>query len=138
MIGESQVKKQIGGRGYFARVHVACLIGGEQFRSVSLDPSADEPWYRSEGWTHAAMAGAALGLKLADAKAACTITQITGMHVDSNPTLMAIAAIRAVWEALGFEPAEELAAFLEAAIFRKTEWSVSDLERELSQIVRCT
>ena len=82
--------------------------------------------------------GAALGLGLADAKAACTITQITGMPVDSNPTLMAIAAVRAVWDALGFEPREELAECLEGAILQKSEWSVSDLERELGRTSRST
>lgn len=138
MFGDGKVKKQIGSHGYFAHVRVDCQAVNKLPSSVALDPGVDTAWHRSEGWTDAAVSGAALGLKLAGAKAVCTITQIEGMPADSNSTLMAIAAVRAVWVALGFEPEEELAARLDGAILRRSEWSVADLERELGRTSRCT
>jgi hypothetical protein len=108
-------------------------VGG-QTSCVTLDPSADDPWYRKEGWTDAAFAGVALGLKLAGTPAHCRIARIHGMSCDTNATLMAIAAIRAVWSALEFEPGDELSARLDTAILRRSEISVAKLEGELREI----
>jgi len=131
VIGEGKVLKQTGGRGYYARVQVDCQNVGEQPSSVTLDPAADDGWHRAEGWTDAAITGAALGLKIAEVRARCTITRIHGMICETNSTLVAVAAVRAVWQAIGYEPAEELAARLEASILRRSELKVSDLEDQL-------
>jgi hypothetical protein len=132
--GDGKVLLQIGARGFYARVQVNLeLASGEPV--VMLDASADEPWHRSEGWTDAAIAGAGLGLKLAGESGACTITGIQGMPADTNRTLVAIAAVRAVWAALAFQPNDALARRVEAAVLRRSELSVADLESELSGTV---
>ncbi|MCE9545944.1 MAG: hypothetical protein K8T25_10555 [Planctomycetia bacterium] len=132
MEGDGKVKMQIGGRGFYARIQVICHDGSDIPRSVTVAPSADDPWYRREGWTDAGLAGAALGLKLAGSSSSCTITQIHGMPCDTNATLMAIAAIRAVWAAVSFVPDETMAQRLEACVLRKMEVAPADLERELA------
>jgi hypothetical protein len=137
---EGKVVKQIGALGFYARVrvHVTCQEIGQQPSSITLDASADDSWLRSNVWLDAAQAGAALGLKLAVRSAQYNITGVHGMPCDTNPTLVAIAAIRAVWSALAFEPDEALAGRIETAIIRRSEISVADLEGELDGTARGT
>src|SRR5262249_967348 len=99
--------------------------------SVAIDPCADDPWNRKDGWTDGGLAGAALGLKLAGSSGTCTITRVHGMPIDTTPRLVAIAAIRAVWAALAFAPDEPMARRLEACVSRK-ELPHPDLEAELA------
>jgi len=133
MEGDGKVKKQIGEHGYFAHVRVTCHDASGIPLSIAVDPRADDPWHRREGWTDGSLAGAALGLKLAGSSASCTITRIHGMPCDTTPTLMAIAAIRAVWAALSFVPNEDLAEQLEACVLRSAEVSPAGLEKELAR-----
>jgi hypothetical protein len=128
---EGKVLKQIGPCGFYARVWVNSHDIGQQPSQVTLDPSADDSWHRLQGWTDAALIGATMGMKLAAINARCKITRIHGMPCDTNPTLVAIAAIRAVWAALQFSPDDDLAARLEAAILRRSELDVADLEAEV-------
>lgn len=131
MQGMGKVIKQLGARGFYATVQVMCEKNAQPSSSVTLDPSADDPWYRSQGWTDASLAGAALGLKVANRTAACSITRIDGMPCDTNSTLVAIAAMRAVWAAFGFTPDKVTSERLEGIILRRSEVSVANLEREL-------
>jgi hypothetical protein len=121
--------KQIGGRGYYARVTINCQETNE---ASSIGIEGSDEWHRSEGWIDAALAGVALGLRIAKKNARCVVTRIHGMPCDTNATLVAIAAIRAVWNALGFEPDQALANRVETAILRRSQISIADLERELS------
>lgn len=133
MQGVGKVVKQRGARGFYAMVQVTCEETSELSSSITLDPSADDPLYRSQGWTEAALAGAALGLKVSNRIAACSITRIHGMPCDTNSTLVAIAAMRAVWAAFGFAPEKIIAARLEDIILRRSEVDVADLEHELGR-----
>jgi hypothetical protein len=136
MGGEGRIAKQIGAHGYYACVTVRCQDIGTVPSPVTLDPSADDSWYRSQGWTNAALAGAALGLKFAGIAACCKVMRIHGMPCDTNSTLVAIAAIRAVWSAIGFAPDQELTDRMESLVLRRSELRVDDLEGELEQIAR--
>ena len=64
----------------------------------------------------AAVTGAAWALKVAGAHATCRVTAINGMPCDTNPTLVAIAAARAVWTSLQFTPGKALIVEVEEAI----------------------
>lgn len=131
MEGEGKVVQQIGQLGFYARVWVACQDECEPLARVTLDAHANDPWQQSQGWTDAALAGAALGLRIAGRTMHCTVKRIHGMPCDTNPTLVAIAAIRAVWAALAFKPSETLAKRIDAAILRRSTITVASLEQVL-------
>jgi hypothetical protein len=131
MEGEGRVLQQIGPVGFYARVWVACQDECEPSVRVTLEAQANDPWQQTQGWTDAALAGAALGLKIAGRTMHCTVKRIHGMPCDTNPTLVAIAAIRAVWAALAFEPSETLAKRIDDAIRRRSTITVANLEQML-------
>ena len=112
MLAEGKVAQQIGPVGFYARVWVECAVReGDPSRPVRvLDVHAQE------AWKSAAAAGATWALETAGARASCAVTRIDGMPCDTNPTLVAIAAARAVWTALQFTPGEAVAARVEECI----------------------
>lgn len=131
MDGQGRIAKQVGGKGFYALVNVMVADVASQSPTTTIDPSADDDWQRAEGWTDAAIVGAELGMKLARCSADCTITRVHGMPCDTNSTLVAIAAIRAVWAALGFLPDQAIDDQLEHFIAHRTELSVAQLQRKL-------
>lgn len=63
--------------------------------------------------------GARVGLEFALASSGATlgaifVDRIAGLSTDTNPTVVAVAAAHALWNALGFAPSDETSAFLEA------------------------
>ena len=112
MPAEGKVAQQIGPVGFYARVWVECAATeGDPSRPVRvLDEQVEE------AWKSAAAAGATWALEIARARASCAVTRIDGMPCDTNPTLVAIAAARAVWTALQFIPDEAMAARVEQSI----------------------
>jgi hypothetical protein len=104
MQGEGKVCRQIGGRGYYARVHVFYaddLV--EQPRvcfAQGMVPRFDEAYE----WGYAAVVGARLALTMSKAPGRCTLLLLHGHEPDTTPMLVAIAAFRAVWAALGVQP----------------------------------
>jgi len=56
-------------------------------------------------WQEGAIVGAAYALsKAARAECGVIITEIEGMITDTNPTIVAVATIYAVWNASGVRP----------------------------------
>jgi hypothetical protein len=108
-----RVARQIGASGFYAHVSVECRapLGALGPPACALD---DDSVPRS--WRSAAISGAAWALDIANARVICRITTIQGMARDTNPTLMAIAAARAIWTAVEFKPGDALLAKVEQAI----------------------
>ena len=105
-------------------------------RDVVLAPSSANEWYRSEGWLDAAVAGAALGLELADGTGRCSITSVHGMPCDTSPALVVLAGMRAAWAALGFVPSEVLADAIEGCIIRGHQLPAETVRAELLRVAR--
>jgi hypothetical protein len=131
MDGEGKIAKQVGQCGWYARVRVNHRDSGEQTRNVLLAAKVEDLWKsHSRDWLDAALLGASLGLAIADRQGVCSITDLRGHAVDTTPRIVAIAAIRAVWAAVSFQPADDMAARLEACI-TKSDVTPSGLEKEL-------
>lgn len=129
MEADGRVMKQIRGRGYYASVRLTYEDAGGDGPPAVLAPGVENAWDRE--WFDAAVAGVALGLELARAPGRCTITRVHGMVCDTNPTLVAIAAVRAVWAAVSFDPDEATAQKIESCILRGHQMTPADLRREL-------
>lgn len=127
---EGRVIRQVGGRGYYAAVGVVRTPDATGLRVV-IDHQADDEWQRAQGWTAAAAAGAALGLELAGAAVGLAVTRVHGMVCDTSPGLVAIAAVRAAWGAVGFAPDRSLADAVEGCIGRGHRLSPEALRTEL-------
>lgn len=84
MEAEGKVAKQVGGRGYYARVQLRCTDIGCNSTAVTLEPSAVDEWYHRQGFVIAAIRVVQLALTLAGTSAHCTITRIHGMPVDTS------------------------------------------------------
>jgi hypothetical protein len=131
--GQGKIMKQVESHGYYALVDVTCIESGDQSSSATFSSSILDDWMASQGWIDAALTGARIGLHFACSSATCIITRIHGMPCDTNSTLVAIAGIRAVWDAINFEPDQPTADLLEQLILRSSRLSVGDLMRELRQ-----
>jgi hypothetical protein len=125
MEGEGRVAMQIGGRGWYASVSLSLVPADE--KEIALSPSAMDDWQRSEGWLEAATAGAALGLEVAGVHGQCLVTRVHGMPCDTSPGVVAVAAVRAAWAAIGFVPGTSLATAVERCITRGHQISVEAL-----------
>lgn len=122
--------------GTYRRVHNGLSFLAQV--TVELDPKAVEPTIRldchGEGWVaqgyeeivprvgyddwkRGAIAGVYFALKCAgQSHLGVTITSISGMTTDTNPTVLAAAAADAVWKALAFTPPADIANRLEALV----------------------
>jgi hypothetical protein len=129
--GNGEVRKQFGARGFFGRVRVHCREAGHRPTLISISPAAAGDWERSEGWVDGAIVGVGIGIRLAGTTADCEFTSIHGMCVDSSPTVMAIAGIRAAWDAVGFKPSDEMRTRLESLVLRSRGMLPEQLEVEL-------
>ena len=132
MEAEGKVIKHVGGgRGYYALVQLRCIDIGCNPTVVTLEPSAVREWYHREGLVDAAIKGVQIALALAGTSAQCTITRIHGMVVDTSQRTVAIAAIRATWLAVGFEPCNELTELLESILLKLPPLPLAEIERLL-------
>ena len=104
MDGTGRVARQLGRVGFFARVSVECTSPPIEADPPACSFTEDVP----DTWRAAAIVGAAWALEIAGARVLCRITAINGMHNDTNPTVVAIAAARAVWAATAFRPSDDL------------------------------
>jgi hypothetical protein len=129
-----RVAKQFGSRGYYATVSVQFSPGGE--RRVSLDPAAEDAWYRSQGWLTAATDGVSFGLNLAKVCGECVVTRVHGMPCDTSAGLVALASIRAAWAAVSFIPGDAIAVAVESCILRGHRLSPEAVGAELALAAR--
>jgi hypothetical protein len=125
---EGRFLVQRGGKGFAARVSIAferapgtprlelaCTGPGVWRGQGSLD---DVGPHDHLAWQAGARLGAAFALRIAGlAGAGVRIIKIVGMTTDTNPTIVAAAAARAVWAAAGFTPPAGLLARFEAQVF---------------------
>ncbi len=94
-------------------VEVACNGGGWSGQGVIEEVSADG----HDAWKAGAYAGVLFALRCAGLhEHGVRIIRIVGMTTDTNPTIVAAAAARAVWQAAGFTPPPELLARVEAQV----------------------
>src|SRR5689334_22662504 len=74
-------------------------------------------------WKNGAIAGVEYALRVCgNPQYAVVITRIRGAHTDTNPTIVAAAAIDAVWKALAFQPSPQLLSCIEQTVFNS--WSI--------------
>jgi hypothetical protein len=71
-----------------------------------------------EHWKQGAKIGIEFALLTAQAvNCHVTITKIEGLTTDTNPTIVGLAAILAIWQALEFNPSREMIERLENQVF---------------------
>lgn len=124
---------QRAGVGFAAHVTI-CLERGHVGPAIELACTGPGGWHGQGSleevaanghlsWQAGARLGAAFALRIAGlTDARVRITKIVGMTTDTNPTIVAAAAARAVWAAAGFVPAAELLARFEAQVF--ASWQI--------------
>jgi hypothetical protein len=105
MQGEGKVMRQFGARGYYARVYLRYAYDLVDEPRVCFAHGVDQV----SPWPEAAVVGARLALTMAGTPGRCTITRLHGHEPDTTPMLVAIAAFRAVWAALGSRPDKTVA-----------------------------
>lgn len=130
MEATAKIAKQIVGRGFCARVSMWCEPGTVGGPAISLS-LRDDPYYRSQGWLDAAALGAELGAKIAGFTGSCILIDLHGMVIDTSSTLVAIAAMKAVWSCVSYEPSAKLAEVVDGLIPRFKGVTVDRLEQEL-------
>jgi hypothetical protein len=96
--------------------HVVFTCSGRGFTSQGY--FEDVPAVGYEHWKNGARVGATFALSIAGRPTAeVVVSRITGLSTDTNPTIVAVAAAHAVWNALGFAPPDEVVRALEARMF---------------------
>jgi hypothetical protein len=126
---EGKVAQQIGDRGFYACVRVKPHSPEHTGSHVTV--RADLCNVVPLDWIEAAKKGVALALILSGCQSSFEITWIHGMPCDTSPTVVAIAAMRAVWNAISFEPPAVLADRVEELIPRSHELSPSEIALRL-------
>jgi hypothetical protein len=116
MEGLGEVVTRDSSAGYYVRISVSCQPIDTGPASVTFNPSIPDCGPHTREWMDAVSRGAAFALKLADTLAHCTIKQIEGGSFKPNPILVMIAAMRAVWSAIGFKPHPDVAKALDSSI----------------------
>lgn len=112
MHGIGRVARQVGRLGFFARVSVDCTAHDGEPGPPFCALDDDVP----RAWKAAAVIGAAWAIEVAGVRVVCRITTISGMPIDTNPTVVAIASARAVWATVGFTPSESLRQQVDQAV----------------------
>jgi hypothetical protein len=126
MTGRGRFARQLNGRGCFGIVEVeietnspitsiSVQTHGEGFTSQGSIESVPKRGY--ESWQQGAVLGVAFALWTAGHRdCRVVITEILGLTSDSNPTIIAAAAMTAVWDALAFTPEPALIARIERSV----------------------
>jgi hypothetical protein len=122
---EGKLARVRSGLPYFAEVrvrveagagNVAVACAGAGF--TSQGSFEDAPAVGYEEWKAGAVAGVRYALAHARNTAVdVTITRITGLSTDTNPSIVGAAAALATWNALGFTPAPAEWARVESIVF---------------------
>lgn len=101
------------GRWLLARVTISC-DGAGFVRQGAIEVV---PAHGYDHWKAGARAGVEFALRTAGlTQAGVRVVRIEGLSTDTNPTLVAAAAARAVWLAAGFTPTSEVVARLEQRV----------------------
>lgn len=118
--GEARIASVHGGVGHFARVCVRLLPA--ECAEVRIDASACTGAFEAEqpsrpipsSWLAGATSGISMACQVAALPAIVVeIEVIEGTITDTNPTIVAVAAAKAVWNAVSFEVAPSLWAELD-------------------------
>jgi hypothetical protein len=70
-----------------------------------------------DDWKAGAREGVLFALRVTDHPAKVTVTRISGLGTDTNPTIVAMAAALAVWRALNVQPPSWAMESLESVVF---------------------
>ena len=74
-----------------------------------------------DDWKGGAVAGSKYALRQANrTDCSVTVTRITGLTTDTNPSIVAAAAAFAVWDAIGYKPSASQLEFIQEAAL--TSW----------------
>ncbi len=117
--------RQSHGKGYGAVVtltidsaatetHISLDCHGQSFRSQGYIEDVPEQGY--DDWKQGAVAGVDYALKVAGLEpCGVVITKIEGLTTDTNPTIVAVAAMDAIWKGMGATPPADIDAYVKAA-----------------------
>jgi len=109
-VARHKIAIQTGATAFFAEVAV------DLERGANLGPVPEQ-------WRAAATAGVHWACRLASSPTSVTVTDILGIHTDTNTALVAIAAARATWKLLGTRVPASLERQLDCAI--RDSWNRS-------------
>lgn len=134
---EGRCVLQFGGRCCYGRVRVS-VRDEPASETASAEPRATAPGLSADGtwlteWVEAAVTGAELGLELSRVPGRCVVTELHNPDIPPGTIrrwAVTLAAVRAVWAAVGFTPsaetqshAEEACGLPDYARSRTTLWS---------------
>jgi hypothetical protein len=132
MIAEGRFTRYKNKRSYAAVVEVELnMVTDGPFVTVQTDGNGftsqgtieNTPRQGYDHWKAGAVAGVQYALQTCGNPAyGVVVRSIRGMHTDTNPTVVAAAAINAVWEALAFQPPDDVIACIEQKVF--SSWSM--------------
>ena len=125
--GEATIKRVKGGLLHFAQVGlIVAPMGGV----TSVEFRCSGRGFYSQGhleevpaegygpWKEGARIGVTFAHRIAALPpCAVVVERIAGLTTDTNPTIVAVAAARAFWNAIGFQPAAEVVTSLEERMF---------------------
>lgn len=125
------VKRVVGSLPHFAEVTVVVdMHHVGRSAALRLESTQEASGFRSQGaleiappagpyeaWRHGAVGGALFALEQSDRNAHVIVAKIAGLSTDTNEKIVALAAARAVWSALGIEPPPEAAKAIESDAF---------------------
>jgi hypothetical protein len=80
-----------------------------------------------EDWKAGATRGVQFALEIAQRTAKVTISRITGMITDTNPSTVCGAAAHAVWNALSYSPDDSVVVTMDEVVFRGWKRSPGDV-----------
>jgi len=121
--GEATIKRVKGGLLHFAQVALSVApkagattvelrCSGRGFYSQGYLEEVPAQGY--DRWKDGARIGVNFALRVAGAPScAVVVERIAGFTTDTNPTVVAVAAAHAVWNALGFKPADQIVTSLD-------------------------
>jgi hypothetical protein len=120
--------RQHQGKGYAAKVRIHLVPAEIASVAVGLE-NTGPPASFSQGdiqkaytpdyddWIQGAVIGARYALAKLPTAYAVTLTAIEGSVTDTNPTVVAAAAISAIWKGAGYTPLAEDVALIEGVVF---------------------
>lgn len=145
---EGRFARQKDGAGYAARVLIAlqtdskvpgitfCCAGEGWFAQGYLEDATADGY---NDWKAGAKAGIEFALQVVQVSdVRVVVKRITGMTTDTNPTIVAAAAAKAVWSALDFEAPENVTQRMENLVFSSWQRSHDAVPTVLELTRGCT
>ncbi len=130
--GHGKFVRQHNSKGYGARVEVDIeeyppqpyvRVQTSGWESPRQGDVFDVPATGFDDWKQGAIEGVTYALKVGDQQhCGVTITHIVGLITDTNPTVVAAAAMDAVWKALSIEPPRDIMARVQDMVFQS--WDI--------------